>query len=96
MIALFVTLDVRPGLEEKLMAAITAQGALSLEREPGCTQFEVCVDVANPGRVLLYEVYTDEAALEAHVETPHYAVWQVAADECVGHVEKTVTSVVPG
>ena len=66
MIALFVTLDVRPALREQLLAAITAQGAASLEREPGCLRFDVCVDRDNPNRVLLYEVYEDQAAFDAH------------------------------
>ena len=93
MIALFVTLDVRPALRERLVAAITAQAAASLEREPGCLQFDVCIDTADPNRVLLYEVYEDEAAFDAHGRTPHFAAWR-AADECVEHLERTVTSIV--
>ncbi len=94
MIALFVTLDVRPALRERLVAAITAQAAASLEREPGCLQFDVCVDTADPNRLLLYEVYEDEAAFDAHGKTPHFATWKAVADECVEHVERTVTSIV--
>jgi (4S)-4-hydroxy-5-phosphonooxypentane-2,3-dione isomerase len=94
MIALFVTLAVRPALREKLLAGITAQGAASLEREPGCLRFDVCVDQGDPNRVLLYEVYEDEAAFAAHGETPHFAVWRTVADECVEHVERTATSIV--
>jgi autoinducer 2-degrading protein len=92
-IALFVTLDVRPALRERLLAAITAQAAASREREPGCLQFDVCIDVADPNRVLLYEVYADQAAFEAHGTTPHFAVWRAAADECVEHLERIVTSI---
>ena len=94
MIALFVTLDVRPALRERLVAAITAQAAASLEREPGCLQFDVCIDTADPNRVLLYEVYEDEAVFDAHGRTPHFAAWRAAADECVEHLERTVTSIV--
>jgi (4S)-4-hydroxy-5-phosphonooxypentane-2,3-dione isomerase len=93
-IALFVTLDVRPALRERLLAAITTQGAASLEREPGCVQFDICVDNADPNRVLLYEIYEDEAAFDAHGKTPHFAVWRAAADECVERLERTVTSIV--
>ena len=94
MIALFVTLDVRPALRERLVAAITAQAAASLEREPGCLQFDVCIDTADPNRILLYEVYEDEAAFDGHGRTPHFATWQAAADGCVEHLERTVTSIV--
>ena len=94
MIALFVTLDVRPALRARLLAAITAQGAASLEREPGCLQFDICVDDDDPNRVLLYEVYEDEAAFDAHGKTPHFAVWRAAADECVEHLERTLATIV--
>jgi autoinducer 2-degrading protein len=96
-IALFVTLDVRPALQERLLKAIMAQGAASLEREPGCLQFDVCLDSGNPNRVLLYEVYEDEAAFDAHGKPPHFAVWRAAADECVERLERTLTTIVaPG
>jgi hypothetical protein len=36
-----------------------------------------------------YEVYRDEAALEAHRAAPHFAVWQVAADTLDGTPEAT-------
>ena len=93
MIALFVTLDVRPALRQRLVAAITAQAAASLECEPGCVQFDVCIDTADPNRVLLYEVYEDEAAFDAHGKTPHFAAWRAVADECVEHLERTVTTI---
>lgn len=94
MIALFATISVRPALREKLVAAITAQGAVTLEREPGCLQFDVCIDTADPNRVLLYEVYEDQAAFDAHGKTPHFATWKTVADECVEHLELTVASIV--
>jgi autoinducer 2-degrading protein len=93
-IALFVNLHVRPALRERLLAAITAQGAASLEREPGCLQFDICVDDDDPNHVLLYEVYEDEAAFDAHGKTPHFAVWRAAADECVEQLERTLTTIV--
>ena len=34
-----------------------------------------------------YEVYKDEAALEAHRKAPHYAVWRAAADALDGPTE---------
>lgn len=95
MIALFVTLEVRPESREQLLAAITAQGAASLEREPGCLRFDICVDNDDPNRVMLYEVYEDEAAFDAHGKTPHFAVWRAAAAEYVARIDRTLTSVVP-
>jgi quinol monooxygenase YgiN len=36
-----------------------------------------------------YEVYRDEAALEAHRAAPHYAVWRAAADTLDGAPQAT-------
>jgi len=41
--------------------------------EAGCFQFDVLQDEADPNRIYFYEVYADEAAFEAHTQTPHYA-----------------------
>ena len=94
LIALFVTLHVRRALKESFLAAIITQGAVSLELEPGCLQFDICVDTADPDRFLLYEVYEDRAAFDAHLETPHFAISQAAAAECVERAEPTVTSII--
>ena len=36
-----------------------------------------------------FEVYRDEAALEAHRAAPHYAVWRAATDTLYGPPEAT-------
>jgi autoinducer 2-degrading protein len=92
-IALFVTLDVRPERRDDFLAAITAQGAASLEREPGCLHFDVCEDAERPNRFLLYEVYEDEAAFDAHGQTPHFAVWAEARGRCVEAFGRTLTTI---
>ena len=35
-------------------------------------QFEVLVDPKDRTKIMLYEVYKDEAAFEAHQQTPHF------------------------
>ena len=44
----------------------------SRETEPGCRQFDVCRDPADPAAFFLYELYDDEAAIQAHLRTAHY------------------------
>ena len=44
----------------------------SREIEPGCRQFDVCCDPADPQMFYLYEVYKDKAAFEAHCRTKHF------------------------
>ena len=44
---------------------------------------------------LLYEVYADEEAWEAHPKTEHFARWRRAAEECGLRLERTLTRLVP-
>jgi (4S)-4-hydroxy-5-phosphonooxypentane-2,3-dione isomerase len=46
--------------------------------EPGVARFDVIQDQADPGHVVLVEVYRDDDAAAAHKQTPHYAAWRDA------------------
>jgi quinol monooxygenase YgiN len=54
--------------------------AKSLEREPGCRQFDVCTDPERPGSVLFYEVYNSRDAFEDHKKTKHFKVFDEALE----------------
>ena len=66
-------------LEEFLKLART-DASRSVANEPGCRQFDVTVDRERPNRVVLYEVYDDEAAFDAHVETPHLKAFRAGIE----------------
>lgn len=53
-------------------AAIIDNAHASREREPGCRQFDVCRDSSDPRRFFLYELYDDEAAVQAHLQAAHF------------------------
>ena len=57
---------------EAFMAAVIRQADNALEREKDCRRFDICVDPANPQRVLLYEIYTNKSAFDAHLQTDHF------------------------
>jgi autoinducer 2-degrading protein len=40
--------------------------------EPGVIQFDVARSKEHPERFVLWEVYTDEASLQAHTQTEHF------------------------
>ena len=42
------------------------ENAREARKEPGCRQFEVLVDPKDRAKVLLFEIYDDEKAFEAH------------------------------
>jgi len=66
-----VDLDIVPEEREKFLAAIKENGAATV-KEPGCRQFDILVLASNPNHVFLYEVYDNEAALQAHRATDHF------------------------
>lgn len=47
----------------------------SVRDEPGCRQFDALTIDDAPDAVVLYEVYDDKAAFDAHKATPHYATF---------------------
>lgn len=53
--------------------AVRLNAATSLAQEPGCRRFDVCADPADPCRFLLYEIYDDAIAVQAHLQAPHFA-----------------------
>lgn len=58
--------------QREFMEAMIAQAGNSLRLEPGCHQFDVCVDPKDEQRVYLYEIYTDRAAFDLHLESDHF------------------------
>jgi len=82
---------------ESFMPAMRENARASLAEEPGCLQFDVCVDPEDPARVFLYEVYADAAAFRAHLAAPHFKAFDAAVGPWVASkAVRTLTRVVPG
>ena len=56
--------------------------------EPGCRRFDVLTPKDEPDRIMLYEIYDDRAAFEAHLKTAHFASFNAESAALVS--EKTV------
>lgn len=70
-----VDIAIRPEDRDAFLAATEANATAS-RQEPGILRFDVLADRADPGHVVLVEIYADEAAAAAHKETAHYATWR--------------------
>ena len=70
--ALVVEFVVHAPWVEAFAQAIVENARASREEEAGCRQFDVCRDPADPTLFLLYELYDDEAAVQAHLRSPHF------------------------
>jgi autoinducer 2-degrading protein len=70
--ALIVEFRIHPPFIEAFEKAIVENARASREEEAGCRQFDVCRDPADPSIFFLYELYDDEAAIQAHLQSPHF------------------------
>ncbi len=86
---LAVTIRIKPENVEAFMKAVL-ENARSARKEPGCRQFEVLVDPADRAKVMLFEVYDDEKAFEAHQQTAHFKKYLAEAVPLLASRERQV------
>lgn len=60
------------------VTAIMDTMARETRKEKGCILYDFAVDITNPNRICLSELWTDPEALAEHFETPHMAVFRAA------------------
>jgi autoinducer 2-degrading protein len=96
MLAMWVKVRIKPDQRKRFLEAIEVDALGSERDEADCYRFNVLQDAQDPNVYYFYEVYKDQAALEAHRAMPHYAVWRAAADTLDGPSEPTrCTTVFP-
>jgi quinol monooxygenase YgiN len=70
--ALVVEFRIKPEWVDAFAQAIAHNALASLGQEPGCRLFDVCRDPGDATLFFLYELYVDEAAVQAHLHSPHF------------------------
>ena len=75
MYSIFVTINVKAECVDEFTEASFGDGQGSVRDEPGCFRFDILKDKEIPTRFYLYEVYRDEDAFKAHLETAHFKKW---------------------
>ena len=69
--ALVVSIRIKPENVDAFMQKLAANAAAA-RAEPGCLTFQVLVDPKDRTRVMLYEIYKDEAAFQHHQAQPAF------------------------
>jgi autoinducer 2-degrading protein len=80
--AIHVEFTLVAGATERFMTVMLDHARRS-RAEPGCLQFDVCVDPAEPRRVILYELWADHASFLAHGAQPRMAELRAATGPLV-------------
>jgi len=86
---LVVNIKIKPENVERWMK-MALENAREARKEPGCRQFEVLVDPKEKTKVLLFEIYDDEKAFEAHQATPHFKKYLAEAVPLLASRERQV------
>ena len=72
MYTVLVIFKIIDGEMPRFLERMQQQARDSLELEPECQRFDVCVDPGDSQKVLLYEIYENKAAFESHLESDHF------------------------
>jgi autoinducer 2-degrading protein len=86
--AIIVDFRLKPGAAGAFRRLIDENARASVREEPGCRRFDVLAPKGEPDRIVLYEIYDDRAAFEAHLKTAHFASFNAESAPLVA--EKSV------
>ncbi|MEM7300631.1 MAG: antibiotic biosynthesis monooxygenase [Pseudomonadota bacterium] len=71
MLAICVDIEVAADRFDEFLTRMKEQARSSVENEPGCKQFDVCLSEDLPGHIFLYELYDDQSAFDDHMIAEH-------------------------
>jgi autoinducer 2-degrading protein len=78
-----VEFEIAPDRWAEFLPLMTANAEASRRDEAGCRRFDVCRPRDRENRVFLYEIYDDEAAFQAHLESRHFLAFAAATKEMI-------------
>jgi (4S)-4-hydroxy-5-phosphonooxypentane-2,3-dione isomerase len=84
-----VRIKVKPENVESFLKKVQ-DNAQAARKEPGCRHFDVLVDPNDRTQMMLYEIYDDEKAFEAHQQTPHFKKYLAEAVPLLASRERHV------
>jgi quinol monooxygenase YgiN len=83
------TIEVAASKRDQVASLLMAHRARCLKDEPGTLQFEVMIPRDDDSKLLIYEVYQDDAAFETHRTAPSITQWR---QETAGMVVKVIAT----
>ena len=87
-----VNLKCKPECRDEFIA-LTKHNAENSVKEEGNVRFDFLMDEYDPCSFKLYEVWKDDAAIDAHRDAPHYQKWAAEVGEMLAEKRsKTVAA----
>ena len=76
-------IEVDPAQLDAYKEALRRQIDTALRVERGVLALHAVADKDDPAQVLVFEIYADENAYRAHLETPHFNAYKAVTNEMV-------------
>ena len=70
------TVEFAPGKRDQVLPLLMAHRDRCLKDEPGTLRFEMVLPREDDSKILIHEVYQDDAAFELHRSSPSIAQWR--------------------
>ncbi len=86
-------LEIDPLQPEAYKAALREEIETSIRLEPGVLALNAVAEKNNPARIRILEIYADEAAYRAHLQTPHFLKYKTSTQSMVRNL--TLVETVP-
>jgi quinol monooxygenase YgiN len=88
-LAIVAKIEIAPGSVDKVLPLLTAHRDRCLKDEPGTLAFEILKPREDDTALLIYEVYQDDAAFDAHWKGASVARAQEEAGEMIVKITGT-------
>ena len=88
MYIIIAAIQIKEGFKEQYIDGLIENASSAVKDEPGCLRFDVLQDSEDDNTIHLYEVYQDQAAVDAHRAAPHFTKWR---EECADWFDGEIT-----
>ena len=91
---IIVDFRLKTGAQSAFRALVDANAISSTKNEQGCRRFDVVEPIGERDRVVLYEIYDDQAAFEAHCMSAHFLSFDAESAPLVDDKEVILAALV--
>jgi quinol monooxygenase YgiN len=77
-----VDLEIAPAQLDKFLEALRENGASTI-KEPHCRQYDILQLISEPNQIHIYELYENEAAVQAHRASDHFKKYRATTKDMV-------------
>ncbi len=82
-VVLVVELEIKPGDFDAFVDIVTKHGANTQKIEEGCLRFEVLKPRESQKKLILVEMYADDAALDDHWNSDHMSAYRKKVSDMI-------------